>query len=689
MAKKCGVKNGSCVKRGLRRDRLRFNLHFLPDIFLPHKRSLIAPEDARQVLPMLRTHAYLKMLRRKQDNFNQNFYDIKRPFDQQQRLGDLADLMIEVGVQKFTDHRVSEICRDLIRNEKDAGKARNLYFAMLERAPTAGNSMYSMSNIMGSARDILTDRESVERTAVYLIKASVGGTTWQTLFNGYSTSSDGRHNNVTTYFVRHVTANDDNALLVETMLRAKLDEQPDWQEGKIWLGILLTARKQFDEAKELIEPLLSPDIQPEPTHDILWLVGSLIDAHQPMHDLAERIYEHALKNTTDRSDREFKYSLKGRVCNFMADIGNNDRAREMALEALEQAKTTPSRNSSNAEYEAYRKIESTMGMMDFLAKIEFPSDALRVAREFDKSLFVKAGRYERGRREQFDKKQIELLEKVREMGGLATVHSMINAKSDGPAAVDFGITPGNRPFTDHALSSLWMELVEEAGKDPTQTDPFKAFVDDMKTLAMQRPDDDSAAAAYAVAADVSGDIQPLRDLIAQWIDDLEGDSAVENPKLRNRLLMVSLLRLDRSDPGNDPTDDRKRVAGIKLGSSAGMSAVDVTYFLAGLSKQTLSREDLETTRRLWEYVIGLNSSFAAQSLCRRFPEVVREPDQVGRDDRCQPRTVTKDNCTGENLIMDVFEWLLPPPIAAHRDTGGGSNLDARRPHFELMIIRRG
>lgn len=185
------------------------------------------------------------------------FREIKRPFDQQQRLGDLADLIIEVGIQKFTDNRVSEVCEDLIRNEKNHAKAKELYLAVLERAPTTGNSMYSMSNIMGSARE------------------------------------------------------------------------------------------QYDEGKELLEPLLSKDTKPEPTHDTLWLVGSLIDAHTPMHDLAERIYEHALKNTTDRSNRDFKYSLKGRVCNFMADIGNNKRAREMALGAIEFEKTQPSRNSTS------------------------------------------------------------------------------------------------------------------------------------------------------------------------------------------------------------------------------------------------------------------------------------------------------------------------------------------------------
>ena len=68
--------------------------------------------------------AYLKFLRRKQDTFSQQFYEIKRPFDDRNRLGELADLMLEVGLQKFTDGRVSEVCRDLIRDQKNVEKAR-------------------------------------------------------------------------------------------------------------------------------------------------------------------------------------------------------------------------------------------------------------------------------------------------------------------------------------------------------------------------------------------------------------------------------------------------------------------------------------------------------------------------------------------------------------------------------------
>lgn len=552
--------------------------------------------------------AYLKLLRRKQDTFSQKFYDIKRPFDAKQRLGDLADVMIQVGLQKFTDHRVSELCGDMLRNDGDVAKARALYSAMLDRPPTTTNSMYSMSNMMGSARKLLTDQEIVMRTANYLIDASVGGTPWNTLFNGYSTSSDGRHNNVTTYFVRHIAADSANADAVISKIRETLANNEDWIEGKIWLGLLLASQEKYEEAIELLQPLVGRELSPVPTHDSLWLVGSLIDSHKPMQKLAEQVYDRALNETTDRSNRDFKYSLKGRVCNFMADIGNNERARQMALESIANAEEQPSTNSGNAEYEAYQKIQSTMSMMEFLAKIEFPSDALRIAREFDKSLFAKAGRYQSGREEQFEKTQQDLLDQVRDLGGLEVVKSMISQTTEKPAAVDFGISLGGRPFTDEGLSSLWVEMLEQAGEQESNAKEMESLLEQLASLHDDRPNDDSATVAYSIAADIVGDRQPLQDLVTGWTVILSDDAKVEDQRARRRLLMIALLRLDRSARGDSATSERQTIADLKIESLDGFSPVDATYFLAALGGQSLKRGDVESARSMWRRAVDLNAN---------------------------------------------------------------------------------
>ena len=76
--------------------------------------------------------AYLKLLRRKPDLFDNEYYDIKRPFENRRRMGDLADLIIEVGIKKFRDYRVSELCSELLRQDGGLEKARMLYAAIIE-----------------------------------------------------------------------------------------------------------------------------------------------------------------------------------------------------------------------------------------------------------------------------------------------------------------------------------------------------------------------------------------------------------------------------------------------------------------------------------------------------------------------------------------------------------------------------
>ncbi|MEL6104930.1 MAG: DUF1583 domain-containing protein [Planctomycetota bacterium] len=541
--------------------------------------------------------AYLKFLRRKQSTFSQKFYEIKRPFEERKRLGDLADLMLEVGLRKFTDHRVAEVCESLIRQDQNVEKARELYEGMLELPSTTTNSMYSMSNIMGSARTLLTDAKVVKKTAQYLIKASEKGTPWQTLFTGYSTSSDGRKNNVTTYFVRHVAQDEANIKMVEEMLREKLAEKEDWIEGKTWLALMLTERKEYDEAIELLEPLLSEESLPRPTYECVWLVGSLIDSHKPMQPLATKLYDYALTNTTSRnSGSEFKYTLEGRVSQFMADLGNKERARQMVLEAIE--KGTP-QNSSRADYNAYRQIRTTLSLVDFLAEIDYPADAFKLVREFDRSLFVTAGRYNRGYDEQFARKETELLKAVQKLGGLATARSMIVFSTKKPNAIDLGFNFPERPFTGAGISSLWVELVEKA-RGEEEGDAVSKLIAELADQMQARPHDDSVAFAHAITSNVADDAEPLRMLVKRWKEEDSEGAEVANPKLRGQAFVLALLTLHRSTNGDDAEQNAELVRSVDVMNSESIGTLEKSYFFAGLGKRV---QDEAEKKKAWAKAI--------------------------------------------------------------------------------------
>jgi tetratricopeptide (TPR) repeat protein len=554
--------------------------------------------------------AYLKLLRRDQSNFSQQFYDIKRPFDEKQRLGDLAQLMIDVGLDKFDSFRVTEICDDMLRNESETESARKLYLAMLESdSSSQQNAAFSLSNVLDSAERLLINQAMVEKTTEYLIKASQRGSPNRSLFQGYSTGPQGRHNNAATYLVRFLARDDTDESfrkVFENRLREELEKDEQWHEGSIWLGLYLAARKRYDEAKQRLQPLVNDETKPNPTHDMAWLTGSLIDEHKPMQDFAEQLYEYALENLSDNSNREFKYSLRGRVCNFMADIGKNGRARELAIAAIKDREKNPPRSSSNAQYEAYREITWTIGMIEFLAKIEAPADGLRLAREFDRSLFAKAGSYQRNRDQELARLEASLLKQLQEQGGLATLRSLMDPKTESSSAIEFSFSMGQRPFTETGISSLWVNLVEDLPNDPDDAEKLQGLVEELKQLREQRPDDLSVRAAMAIAADVAGDREPLRKWLSQMAETVnEKDNSRPSTSAKElQTVTVGLLRLDRaSADGDQGKQDRELAARFPFHADDPVSKVLAAHFYAQLGKQAQQRGETERAEAAWRQAV--------------------------------------------------------------------------------------
>ncbi len=539
--------------------------------------------------------AYLKILRRKPQLFQNDFYEIKQPFDRTKRVGELVDLVLEVGLQKFEAYRVAELCGYLLRESEDIARARKLYLAILDMPPSANNAIYSLNSVMSNGRELLKDKGTLEKTVQYLIKGgknSVGD--WNTLFRSYSTDGDGRHNNATTTLTRAIANDEESCAFVENAIREVLKEKADWHEGKAWLAMLLTVRKQYAEAKSLLEPLLSKEMRPQPTYYALWLIGSLIDEHKPMQELAAKMYDFAILNTANQHRaNNFQYSLENRACKLMATIGHKERARELVLQAIDNAKKQPKQNYGNEEYEAYDQIRTAMSMMDMLASVDYPAEALRIARELDRALFTKAGQYQQNVAGEFKKREEDLLEAVRKLGGLQTAETMVEYDPKGASAIDLGITFGERPFSDRGIQSLWIDLVEEAQGKPDQAESLAMFTAKLRELSETRSQDDSAVVAWAITADVANDRAPLRNLIARWLDDTSKNIDL---KLRQRCITLAALRLDRS-PGNSE-EDRRLIESV-IASASDWEADNQLFFLAELGRQAHSRSDSARVQEVW------------------------------------------------------------------------------------------
>ncbi len=569
--------------------------------------SLIALEQAaKQLLTAGKMDeacdAYLKVLRRKPELFQNDFYEIIRPFEQKKRLGELADMIIEVGVKRFESYRVAELCQKLVEEENQANeKFKQLYLAMLETPDSSGNSVQALNQIVSYSRTTLGDPELLAKTQDYMIQASLASNSdWNALFYGYSTGSDGRHRNAATSLIEIVGEDEKKAQALEDQIRKSLEEHKDWHEGRAWLGTLLSARKKYDEAQTLLEPLLDKDTKPAPTYTVFWLIGSQIDKHKPMQELALKMYEHSLSNHAGEiysRGSEFQYTLGNRACQLMKEMGKKAEAREMLLTAAAKSEKTQ-RNYGNEDYEAYRKISERYSMIASLKEMDFPADALRLSRTFNTSLFDKAGRYDSGQRARFMKQRDELLAEVRKLGGLAVVETMIDAEAAGPHAVDLGITVGERPFTDAGIQSLWIDLVSETRGKPEVAEKLKALNEQLKALKEKRPEDDSLALASAIADDVLGDPKPLRELLQNWMGSAD-EKQIADPVYRRQAAIVGLVYLARSESEGD----RKLAGTIASEKIQAWTWEQRMLLLAEQGKEAVKRKDYAMAQSLWQTLL--------------------------------------------------------------------------------------
>ena len=158
-----------------------------------------------------------------------------------------------------------------------------------------------------------------------------------------------------------------------------------------------------------------------------------------------------------------------------------------------------------------------------------------------------------------------------------------------------------------AIQSLWIDLIQEAEGKPDQKETLEKLVTQLKEFSENRKLDDSAHAAWAIAADVAGDRLPLRTLLSSWSND---SSKNVDLKLRNRLFSLAVLRLHRA--GNE-IDDSKLIDTL-MAHVAKWDGVDQIPLFAELGRQALSQKDVERAKAFWGQAAKLTDSNQLQIL---------------------------------------------------------------------------
>lgn len=593
---------------------------------------------------------YLKILPRKPQLFQNDYYEIKRPFEQTKRLPELGELLVEVGVQRFESYRVTELAGELVRcnDEKSKQVAKQVALAVLRQPPGQGNNrVYSVNQIAGRSSEWLKDAEVFAALQDFLIGASrKEATSWSVVGSTYSYDQSGRISNAATSLI--ATAADDTELtaVLEKAITEGIEEQSEWLEGRALLGMLQAHTDRHAEARETLAFLLEEEVKPAPTYEACWAIGSSIDTQKPLLDLAFEIYNRgidAVESSNYVGGREFQYSLPRRLAGLLIELDRKSEAREILVKAANEKPNDDGYSSNNADYMAYRQIRTAQSIAEMMLEADAAVDALRLCRNLDRGLFETAARYGSNAREQFEQRQQQALEAVRKLGGLAPIEAMIDESAgDGPA-VDLAINLGNQPFSDNGLSSLFVEFVAAAEADSEVAGEIASYAERMKKMAAERPSDLSAQLAWGVLADANGNAAPLRELAqrlatraeeseageqvaadneeppaaseAKESDDAaDGAVAVEtaDPKL---VLAVAMLRIDaRGD-----ADDRQRVRQWVGDGDALQDAELAALVSLCLGQRAAARSDTATAEADWTAALDW---LTAEEASRNEPSLV-------------------------------------------------------------------
>ncbi len=568
---------------------------------------------------------YLKLLRRNPQLMTRQFNEFDRAFTQAKRHNELVSLMLEVGVQRFDAGRSADLCQRLARNQSTQDAARQLFQALLVRRDVGRPLFTSMSNTSSALKSLITDEATLAKVMDLCIELSTAqtGNAWSELLQGYSTNGEGRKTNGLTALVQQMSRDPNMAELMEKRLQAELAKRPEWSEGKVWLGLLMAARKRPDQAKELLEPIIDHPL--EGGRDALWLIASQIDSIPDLQALADKAYQLALKEEAARpvnvnDSNDFQYSLTARVSNFMLERGQKEAAKELVLAHIEKKRDNSKNTFNDPDYEAYRLVNDTYAIMGILSKADAPLDALKLARKLDRSNFEKAERFSGNSEETFNE-QVRLIEtQVKKLGGLVLLESTVEPETKNEHCVELGISMEGYPFTSAGFKSLWHESMLEVITKPELNEPLTKFVGQLMTLSQARPQDPSLRVALALATARPESKELLDQLVTEgWpaeapAESKESDAAKKpaskvdnlpaNQWRAQALAMAYLhwLELERLKSKQQGRPEAINVASIKAWfekHAQTWPALMRLHFWATLGRSALASQDKVAAEALW------------------------------------------------------------------------------------------
>ena len=168
---------------------------------------------------------------------------------------------------------------------------------------------------------------------------------------------------------------------LEAGVRKAITRNPGWSGGKVLLTLVLLREEQVDEASSIVRRLMGEVKEPMPML-VRWVIGQALEDHSQVQDLAEELYEAAMKEylakTSFDPNDNGNGNPSGRLLTRYRASGRISECRDLIL------KLAVAKHEYSMYDPAYSEAQR-VGMMGNYAQqligLGFPGDAVGLYRE--------------------------------------------------------------------------------------------------------------------------------------------------------------------------------------------------------------------------------------------------------------------------------------------------------------------
>ena len=298
---------------------------------------------------------YDVILKKDPTAFGRNFNQVVNAYRQANKLDELVRAIEKLDLRSLgTPSAAMNLLMNLSLDDRNRSQTMSLFKKAWETFPEQRQILFArvqrdefwrMPEMYDYARLALIPDES---------SAPFNESTQWVAFRPTMTNSNGSVTSIVSHLL-DLAASQGKTDELAGEIEAALKKFPKWTAGRAVLAMLRSREGKFDEAKELLKPVVAAKMSDlEISYRANWVIGAELDRYAETRDLARTFFEREIKGSGESGNLSLDFSPLNRLVSMYVNDGRKDEARRVLLES---ARHRPSRNY-DADYETQFRVQN-------------------------------------------------------------------------------------------------------------------------------------------------------------------------------------------------------------------------------------------------------------------------------------------------------------------------------------------